>query len=344
MTKIGEQTAITPLIMDDRPLYEFLYETTNRILDAGTITKEEALRIGSLDRNDALLLFHHAQRIRQHFRGDKISLCSIVNAKSGACPEDCAFCAQSAHFSTGAPAYGMMPADEVLKRAREAKADGAEAFAPVVSGRGVRHQKELEALGEMIKRIRSETGMDAHGSFGILSRDQLEYLRDCGVTVINHNLETSERFFPSICTTHTYQERLETLRAMREVGIKLCCGGIFGLGETLEDRIDLALTLRELNVDTVPMNFLHPIPGTPLENAAPLPPLTCLMTIALYRFILPNREIKICGGRDKNLRDLQSMIFFAGADSMMIGNYLTTAGRNPKQDWQMLRDLELDGD
>ncbi|MEW6236361.1 MAG: biotin synthase BioB [Candidatus Omnitrophota bacterium] len=328
---------------DDRPLYEFLHEITARILDGGFITKEEALQIGSLDRNDALLLFHHAQKIRRLFRGEKVSLCSIVNAKSGACPEDCAFCAQSALFSTGAPVYGIMTPDEVVERAREAKADGAESFAPVISGRGVRHRKELETLGEMIRRILGETGMEAHGSFGILSREQLQYLRECGVTEINHNLETSERFFPSICTTHTYQERLETLRAMREAGIKLCSGGIFGLGETLEDRVDLALTLRELNVDTVPMNFLHPIPGTPLANAAPLPPLTCLITIALYRFMLPKQEIKICGGRDKNLRDLQSMIFFAGADSMMIGNYLTTAGRDPKQDWQMLRDLELDG-
>ncbi len=335
-------------ILDQIPPREYtslstlLESTCNEIIDKSySISRDEALQIASIDKNDALLLFHYAHKIRNHFRGDKVGLCSIVNAKSGACPEDCTFCAQSAHFKTASPVYEMMPPEEVVKQAQIAKNDGAEAFGIVISGKGIKNQRELEQIGDIVKKIRKEVDIDVHGSFGILSREHVDYLRDCGVTMINHNLETSERHYSNLCSTHTFQERIDTLRYVRESGMKLCAGGIFGVGETLEDRVDMALQLRDLAVETVPMNFLHPIPGTPLNNLIPLSPITCLMTIALYRFILPTQEIKICGGREKNLRDLQSMIFFAGADSMMIGNYLTTAGREPEQDWQMLRDMEL---
>jgi len=320
----------------------FLEEIGTRIIEDGySISREEAERIGQIDSGDALLLFHYAKRIRERLRGDTVGLCSIVNAKSGACSEDCAFCSQSARFKTSAPVFPLLAPEEALKTAHQAVADGAKAFGVVISGKGIKNEKELRHIGEIVKAIKQNTPLDVHASVGIASWEQLEYLRDCGVTMLHHNLETSERFFPSICSTHSYRERIETLRTARECGLKLCSGGIFGLGETLADRIDMAFALRELDVDAVPLNFLCAIAGTPMEKQTPLSPIEILMIIALYRFILPRKEIKICGGRETNLRDLQGMIFFAGADGMMIGNYLTTAGREPMLDWQLMRDLHL---
>lgn len=320
----------------------FLDDLARRVLDEGhAVTRGEAARLAAIEKRDAMLLFHYAKRLRERFRGDTVSLCSIVNAKSGACPEDCSFCAQSAHFKTAAPVYSLMTPEEVLETARLAERDGAESFGVVISGRGIKNGKELEDIGEIVKTLKREVNLDIHASVGICTREQLQYLRACGVTMINHNLETSERFYPSICTTHTFQDRVETLRTARACGLNLCVGGIFGMGETWDDRVDLAFTLRELDVDTVPLNFLHRIHGTPLEARESLAPFTILSIIALFRFVLPRKEIKICGGRESNLRDLQSLIFLAGADSMMIGGYLTTAGREPGLDWKMMDDLEL---
>lgn len=323
-------------------LTSFLEDITRRILEEDyEIGREEARRIGQVEESDALLLFHYARKIRERFRGNRIGLCSIVNAKSGACSEDCGFCSQSVHFKTAAPVYSLIAPEKAVETARQAAADGAKSFGVVISGRGIRNEKELRGIGEIVKTIRREVDIDVHASVGIVTREQIEYLRDCGVTVLHHNLETSERFFPSICTTHTYQDRVNTIEAARGCGMKICAGGIFGMGETLEDRIDMAFTLRELDADVVPLNFLCAIEGTPLAGKAPLPPVQILSIIALYRFILPHKELKVCGGRETNLRDLQGMIFFAGADSMMIGNYLTTAGREPELDWQLMRDLNL---
>lgn len=323
-------------------LYDFLHGLTQKICEEHyALTREEAMRVARIPQDDAMILFHHAKKIRERFRGKTVGLCAIVNAKSGACPEDCTFCAQSAHYKTASPVYSLMDPEEVLKYARQAEKDGAEHFGVVISGKGIKDDKELFAIGEIVKRLKQEIRLEVHASVGIVTRRQLEYLRDCGVTMINHNLETSERYYPEICTTHTFQERIETIKSAKECGLKTCVGGIFGLGETLDDRVDMAFAIRELDIDTVPLNFLHAIDGTPLGKQVPLSPIVILMTIALYRFILPQKEIKICGGREVNLRDLQSMIFFAGADSMMIGNYLTTAGREPELDWQMIRDLEM---
>lgn len=335
-------------LLDDVQVYHnedlntFLSRITNRILDTGEgVTREEAARIASIKLEDAMQLFHYAGKLRKHFRSDVISMCSIVNAKSGNCSEDCGFCAQSAHFKTQAPTYEMMSPEEVVAVAKQAKADGAESFGIVISGYGIKKEKEKLAVGEMVKAIKREVDIEVHGSFGILEQDVVDYLVECGVTQINHNLETSERMYPEICTTHTFENRIDTLKNIRNSGIKLCSGGIFGMGETPADRIDMAFTLRELDVETAPLNFLHRIDGTPLKNAETLEPMECLMIISLYRFILPKVELKVCGGRETNLRDLQSMIFFAGADSMMVGNYLTTAGREPEADWQMMKDLGL---
>jgi len=193
-----------------------------------------------------------------------------------------------------------------------------------------------------VRRIREETTIDPSCSLGIIDTATAIALKKAGVKTYHHNLETARSFFPNICTTHDYQEDLDTLRIARDAGLNVCCGGIFGMGETVPQRVELAMMLRELNIDSVPLNFLNPIPGTRLEAADFITPLDCLMTIAIFRFILPAQRISVCGGREKNLRDLQSWIFLAGASGTMIGNYLTTTGRLPEHDWQMLRDLELE--
>ena len=324
-------------------LPRFLENLTLRIIEENyRINKFEALRIAQIPQGMKCCFFYYTTQLRRNYKGNRVSVCSIVNAKSGACPEDCAFCAQSARYTTPAPVYPLLNKDEILKTARQAKEDGVKSFGIVISGRSIRNQAELQAIGEMIKSIKQEYGLDVHAAVGIMTREQIAYLKNCGMTMVNHNLETSARFFPSICTTHKYEDRIATIRLLKEYGIKTCTGGIFGLGETLEDRVDMALLLRDLKIDSIPMNFLHPIPGTPLMERPPMPPMECLRTIALFRFVLPDKEIKICGGRVKNLRDLQSMIFAAGASSLMIGNYLTTAGREPELDWQMLKDLGME--
>ncbi|MFH1738871.1 MAG: biotin synthase BioB [bacterium] len=325
----------------DREIAAFLFDLCERILNGHLVEINEAERIAALPQEHLLLLLHSANRLRSHFRGDAVTCCSIVNAKSGSCPEDCAFCSQSAHHNTDISVYPLLDTGQILKAADQASQDGATGFGVVISGPGIQDEDELHRVGGMLEAIARETGLEAHGSLGALDETQLKYLKSRGLVCFNHNLETAESFFGEIVTTHTYQDRVETVRAAKQTGVRVCCGGIFGIGETPAQRIELAMALRDLDVDVIPLNFLHPIPGTPLDHIPPLSPQEILSIIALFRFVLPEKEIKVAGGREKNLRDLQSMIFFAGADGMIIGNYLTTPGRNPEADLAMLKDLGL---
>ena len=313
----------------------------DRIIAGGNITPGEALEMTHAAGPDLFFLFAEANRIREHFLGSGIFLCSIINAKSGRCPENCSFCAQSAHHKTDAPVYPLVDEERIVACAREAEASGSYCYGIITSGTGISAGEELERILGAIRRIRTETSISPSCSLGIIDRKTALALKDAGMETYHHNLETSRSFFPEICTTHDYQDDVETVRVAKEAGLKVCCGGIFGLGENGAQRVELALTLRELDVDSVPLNFLNPIPGTRLENADNITPLECLKTIALFRFILPKAKISVCGGRDRNLRDLQSWIFMAGASGAMIGNYLTTTGRPVEQDWLMLKDLEL---
>lgn len=313
-----------------RAMEEVLAE---RPLDRATLL---ALTQDAVDGDDVL---YAANKIRKHFVGQRVHCCSIVNARSGKCSEDCKFCAQSAHFATGAPVYDLLSTEEIVAAAREARDNGARCFGVVTSGRGVR-DADLPRFCEIYRALRG-LGLRLGGSLGVMTFDQARQLREAGMEMINHNLETSRRMFPRIVRTHTYDERLDTLRAAKQAGMILCSGGIFGMGETWEDRIDMLLELAGLGVQSVPLNFLHRIPGTPLEHVEPLSAQEILRSIALARFILPKAEIRICGGRSVNLRDLQSWIFHAGASGALIGNYLTTMGRTVEDDWQMIRDLGL---
>jgi len=264
-------------------------------------------------------------------RGRAFSLCSIINAKSGQCGENCAFCVQSAHFRTEAPVYPLKDTAEVLNAAREAKRIGASHFSLVTSGRGL-GGKDLKKAAGMIGAIREEVGIKVCASFGILGRDDFRMLMDAGLSRYHHNLETSREFFPRIVTTHHFDERVETIAAAKAVGLEVCAGGIFGLGESEDDRVSMALTLRDLAVDSIPINILIPLPGTPLENQPPINVEEVLRAIALYRLITPDIPIRLAAGRESALQDFLSSAFLAGADGMMIGGYLTERGRAPEQD------------
>ena len=311
-----------------------------RIINGGTLTPEEAVQFANVEGSLVYDLFRGATRIKDHFVGPEVHLCSIINAKSGRCSEDCAFCAQSAHHKTDAPVYPLVQEDRMVESARAAEASGSACFGIITSGTTVKGA-ELEQILAALRRIRKETTILPSCSLGIIDEETALKLKEAGMDTYHHNLETAESFFPSICTTHAYQEDVNTVRAVKKAGLKICSGGIFGLGESVAQRVEMAFTLKELDVDSVPINFLNPIEGTRMEGAANISAQECLKTIAIYRMILPDKRITVCGGREKNLRDLQSWIFFAGANGTMIGNYLTTMGRNIDVDLKMFSDLGL---
>lgn len=321
---------------------EMIQKAATSIIAGNNISTDEALKLTEAEGSNLHLLFAEASRIREHFKGNSIALCSIINAKSGRCPENCAFCAQSAAHKTDVQVYPLVDEDEIVKCAKDADRYGARCFGIVTSGTGIKPGKELETICRAMTRIRQETAIAPSGSLGILDMDTALILKEAGMVTYHHNLETARSFFPQICNSHDYEQDVETVRCAKQAGLRVCSGGILGLGESMAQRIEMAETLRELDVDSVPMNFLDPVEGTRLENAKFLTPLECLKTIAIYRFMLPTKDISVCGGRDKNLRELQSWIFLAGASGMMTGNYLTKLGRDPQQDHLMLNDLGMD--
>jgi len=289
-------------------------------------------------------VLYWAHRVRTARFGAGVRLCSIVAGKLGGCSEDCKWCAQSARCGPGTGPARYAGLDDIHAAARQAASRGAASLGIVNSGRRP-STRELEGVLKAAEQIRrdAECGLGICASLGELSDEQAAALHAAGVTRYNHNLETSRGFFGRVVTTHTYEDRLETLAAARRAGMSLCCGGIFGLGESWEDRIDLAITLRdEVSPEVVPLNFLHPIPGTPLADSPRLEPAEILNVIAVFRLILPDVDLKIAGGRESNLRDRQSWMFYAGATSCIIGNYLTTPGRGAEEDLRMIADLGLE--
>jgi biotin synthase len=319
-------------------------ELGQRVLEGGEITRAEALWLFELeDRADIVDLLSWANRIREHFKGNKIHLCSIVNVKAGGCSENCRFCAQSAAYQTDSPRYGLIDPEPVRVAADEAQANGVTALGLVAAWRGLEEGPVLDQICEQLSDLKASGKARPDASLGLIKNPKVaERLKDAGLVCYNHNLESSRRFFPQVCSTHSYEERLETIRHLKNAGIRICSGGILGMGESRQDRCDLAFALKEVGVQIVPLNFLNPIPGTPFAAREPLPPLEVLKSIACFRFILPRQEIKIAGGRTVNLRDLQSLVFMAGASALMVGNYLTTLNQPVEKDLQMLKDLGLD--
>ncbi len=315
-------------------------QIAKEVLVGSLITRPQAEFLTRQAKDSPWDIFHWANKIREKFFADKVKVCSIVPGRLGGCNQDCKFCAQSAEYDTAITETKTLTDAEILKAAKQAKDDGIKSFGIVYSGRAIT-EKELARLEKLIPAIKQKYGMVICASLGIINAEQAARLAKAGLDRYNHNLETSKKHFPSIVSTHKYIDRVKTIKSAQAAGLGICAGGIFGIGETDTDRIEMAFALRQFNIDTVPMNFLHPIDGTPLAKNPTLQPLEILRIIALYRFILPGTHLKIAGGRVLNLRDMQSWIFYAGATSILSGNYLTTAGRAVEQDLQMITDLGL---
>jgi biotin synthase len=313
-----------------------------KTLSGKGIDRDEALSL-AVDSADTYDLMHAANGIRRKFFENTVSFCSIVNAKSGLCPNDCAFCSQSSHYSTGIGASDIVDPDEAIRASGEAAENGAAHFGLVTSGMKL-NKEDIDKIVEMVQMISSENKILPCVSLGELDEKEARALYDAGLRKYHHNLETSREFYPRICSTYEYERKLRTLRIAKGTGLEICCGGIFGLGETWEDRIDMAMAIRDLDAASIPINFLRPVEGTPLGSKRTLEPLEALRIVAIYRFIFPDKTIKVCGGREYVLRDLQSLMFFAGANGAMLGNYLTTPGRSVEEDLQMIRDLGLELD
>ncbi|GBD22827.1 Biotin synthase [bacterium HR29] len=285
-----------------------------------------------------LVAIAHAARLRHHGPGTELE--ALISAKTGGCPEDCRFCSQSMHFETGVAAHPFLDPDEVVRRALEAEAQGARQFCIVAAVRGP-NERLLRSAIAAVEAVRTRTSLEVHASLGILAPDDARRLAAAGVRRYNHNLETARSFFPRVVTTHTWEERYRTCIYAREAGMEVCSGGIFGMGEGWPERLEFAEQLRTLDPAEIPINFLDPRPGTPLGGRPLLEPLEAVHIIALFRLLFPRASIRVSGGRERVLRDLQALALLAGANGIVLGNYLTTRGRSAADDLQMLRDLGL---
>jgi biotin synthase len=287
-------------------------------------------------------LLDRADRVRRAVHGDGVALCGITNAKSGRCAEDCGFCSQSAHFpDAGAPVYPLIAPGEIVEQARAAERAGAREFSIVTSGTRLAKEAELRTVEDALRRVRAETSVEPCASLGLMHEPELARLKAAGLMHYHHNLETARSYFGNVCTTHSYDAQLETIRAAKRQGLKLCSGGILGMGETPEQRVELAETIRDLGVDCVPMNFLNPRPGTPMANVKGITPEECLAAIAVFRLMMPAAHLFVMGGREVNLGAKQHLIFRAGANGTMVGNYLTSAGRGPGETVEMIEEQGL---
>lgn len=330
-------------------LAEWLNQLADRIIAGESIDKTEALVLTRIEgRADILQLCEAANRIRQACCGNVVDLCSIINVKSGNCSENCSFCSQSSHHpGKDSPIYGLKSQAEILAQAKAAAAAGAKRFCLVSQGRGLKYNspksKEFEQILETVRQIVAETEIKPCCALGEVTLEQAQALKEAGVTRYNHNLEASENFFPEIVTTHSWRDRVETVKNLKAAGIQACTGGIMGMGESWEDRVDLAFSLRELEVESVPLNLLNPRTGTPLDDRHQLDPYEAAKAIAIFRFILPKQILRYAGGREAVMGELQSLGLKAGINAMLIGHYLTTLGQPPERDRAMLESLGLQG-
>ena len=312
-------------------------QLADAVLSGHRLSREEGQQILAAADNELLSLLDAAYRIRQATFDNTVQLYYLKNAKSGLCPEDCGYCSQSKVADTEIDKYPLLSRDRLLAGARSASAAQARTYCIVASGRGPT-DREVEHVAETVQSIKQETDLHICCCLGLLTSEQAVRLKQAGVDRINHNLNTSRGFHDNICSTHTFQDRLETLRAARQAGLELCAGLIVGMGEKHQDIVDVAMELRELQVESIPVNFLHAIEGTPLESVDELTPTYCLKVLCLFRFVHPRTEIRISGGREVQLRSLQALGLYP-ANSMFVSDYLTTAGQPAEQDHQMIRDL-----
>jgi biotin synthase len=318
-----------------------ILEIANEVKAGSRIGPAQAIELSRAGLEEPFLLMAAAADIRRHFKGDAVTLCGIVNAKSGRCRENCRFCAQSAHWRTDVQEYPLITAEEMIEKAGQAGRYGAHMFGIVTSGTRISTDREWKEIFKAVEGIRAQ-GVLPCVSLGMIDRERALELKKAGLYRYHHNLETAKSFFNQICTTHDYEDDVEAVRAAKGAGLTVCSGGIIGLGETMAQRLEMAFLLGELGVDSVPVNILNPIAGTPLMDAAPISPMEIIVTVAMFRFVLPDRDIKLCGGKEKNLRQLLPLGLASGCNSLMTGNYLTTLGRDTVLDIEMIRDLGLE--
>ena len=308
-----------------------------RSLNGQGITREEARAILNLSDDDVPQALRAAFEVRKVHFGKRVKICVLQNARSGLCPEDCHYCSQSAVSTATIDKYPLMSKEQLIDGARRAFTAKAKRYCMVTSGRGP-SDEDIEHFCEVTRAIKKELPLEICVCVGIMSEDQARKLKAAGVGWVNHNLNTSERFHPEICTTHTYQDRLNTVRNVRKAGLMTCSGGIIGMGETDEDIIDLAFACREQRMDSIPVNFLHPIKGTPMEAHRFLTPMKCLKVLCLFRFLNPVSEIRAAGGREVNLRSIQALVLYA-ANSIFVEGYLTTPGQQAEEAQRMIEDM-----
>ena len=310
-------------------------------LKGQSISSDKALQLESFTHEELNYLFIGTDRIRDKFKGEDVKICSIVNAKSGRCVEDCSFCAQSSSFQTDAPETELMSVDEMVAAAKEAEAFGANEFSIVASGTKMDDRKELDKVIAAVRRIKAETKLETCCSLGLMELDDLKELKAAGLDRCHHNLETAASFFNNIVTTQTYEDEVKAVQNAKEAGLQVCVGGIFGMGETFAQRVELAFSIRELGTQSLPINFLKPIDGTGLDHLETIEYYDALKTIALLRLVLPKIDLFVCGGREEVMTDKQEQLFAAGANGILGGNYLTTKGQDPKRDIEMIQSLGL---
>ena len=301
-----------------------------------TITKDNIAVLLDMPLDE---LICKANEVRKANIGDRLEQCSILSARSGLCTEDCKFCAQSVMHNTNVPVYPLKGKEEIIEAAKEAKTIGAEKFGIVTSGNRLTDE-EVKIIGEAISQIKKEIGISVCASLGVLQKSQLEFLKEAGLSRYHHNIETSRRFYYEIVSTHDFEERINTIKAAKAAGLEVCSGGIIGMGENYDDRIDMAYTLKELDVDSVPVNILIPIKGTPLAGIEPISREDIIRTICIFRIILKDKTIKIAAGRESALKESQLQGFMAGANGMIIGGYLTVNGAELESDYALIKEIE----
>jgi len=322
---------------------QYIAELGEKVLSGGQITYEEALALEKTSGADISFLVAYAAKIREVFHGNRVDLCSIISVRTGKCGEDCAFCSQSSHHNTGLESSVNLDEENILARAKEVEAAGVHRFDLVASGIGYTFEEaEFQMILQIFRRLKKDTKLQLCACLGVIGEPEAVALKEVGVTRYNHNLETAESYFPQITTTHSYKTRERTVLAVRRAGMQVCCGGVVGMGESFAQRVELAVALRELDVDSVPINVLNPLPGTPLAEKKLLGPLESVKTMAMFRMVLPRPTIRFAGGREANLRSLQALGLSAGINGMLTGNYLTTKGQGIAADLTMLEDAGLE--
>ena len=313
------------------------HDLSDRVLAGGQLSFDEALAVLRSPDDELLDLLAAAYRVRRRYFGNRVALYFLMNAKSGLCPEDCGYCSQSKVSEAEIPRYNLLSEPKLMDGARVAAESGAKTYCIVISARGPT-EREIDAVARIVPKIKATYDLQICACLGLLTPEQARRLAECGVDKVNHNLNTSERFYPEICSTHTYRDRVETLRACRSAGMELCSGGILGMGEDDADVVRMAFELRDLGVESIPVNFLNPIDGTPLAGTQRLTPRYCLKALAMMRLVNPTSEIRIAGGREMHLGSMQALGLYA-ANSMFVGDYLTTKGQAAEADYRMIEEM-----